>query len=164
MRKTKVMAVASGGGHWVQLRRMRPAWSGCKTTYVTTNAGYAKEVLEDLLDVNDEKPEFFTVVDANRWQKVKLLFQLVQLCTLLLKIRPDVIVTTGAAPGFFALRVGKLLGARTIWVDSIANAEELSLSGQKANSCADLYLTQWDHLAGSIDASKQRPEYSGSVI
>ena len=42
---------------------------------------------------------------------------------LLLRHRPDVIVTTGAAPGYFALRFGKLLGARTIWIDSMANAE-----------------------------------------
>lgn len=158
------MAVASGGGHWVQLRRMRPAWSDCHVSYVTTNPGYAKEVREDTLVQSAEVPGFYTVVDANRWQKFRLLKQLAQLCFLLLRIRPDVVVTTGAAPGFFALRVGKLLGARTVWVDSIANAEELSLSGQKANSCADLYLTQWPQLVGSIDAQKQRPGYSGSVI
>lgn len=164
VRKTKVMAVASGGGHWVQLRRMRPAWSDCVVSYVTTNAGYADEVLNDPLIQTDTQPGFFEVVDANRWQKARLLRQLFQLCILLLRIRPDVIVTTGAAPGFFALRFGKLLGARTVWVDSIANAEELSLSGAKANSCADLYLTQWPQLEGSIDKTRHRPKYCGSVI
>ena len=46
-----------------------------------------------------------------------------------MRLRPDVVITTGAAPGYFAVRIGKLLGARVVWVDSIANAEELSLSG-----------------------------------
>ena len=41
-----------------------------------------------------------------------------------------------------------MLGIRTVWVDSVANAEELSMSGQKAGGCVDLWLTQWPHLAG----------------
>jgi len=158
------MAIASGGGHWVQLRRMRSAWADRKVTYVTTNPGYESEVRNDEMVESRYAPQFFTVWDANRWQKFRLIVQLLQICMLLLRVRPHVIVTTGAAPGFFALRIGKLLGARTIWVDSIANAEELSLSGQKANSCADLYLTQWPKLAGSVDSARDRPGYSGSVI
>ena len=48
---------------------------------------------------------------------------------------------TGAAPGYFAIRIGKLLGARTLWIDSIANAEELSMGGQLVAEKADLVLT-----------------------
>ena len=62
-------------------------------------------------------------------------------------MRPDVVISTGAAPGYFALRLGKLFGARTIWVDSIANAEEMSLSGRLAQRYADLWLTQWPEVA-----------------
>ena len=43
-----------------------------------------------------------------------------------LRERPDVVVSTGAAPGYFALRFGRLFGARTLWLESIANVEELS--------------------------------------
>ena len=42
---------------------------------------------------------------------------------------------------------------------SIANAEELSLSGAKAGSCADLWLTQWPHLA-----REGGPRYLGNVL
>jgi hypothetical protein len=74
-------------------------------------------------------------------------------------MRPDVIVTTGAAPGYFAVRFGRLLGTRTVWVDSIANAEELSMSGRMAGKHASLWLTQWPHLAQGGG-----PEYRGSVL
>ena len=83
---------------------------------------------------------------------------------ILLRIRPDVVVTTGAAPGYFALRLGGLLGGRTIWVDSIANVEELSLSGQKAGQHCDLWLTQWEHLAKPVSTEGKGPEYKGSVV
>jgi hypothetical protein len=69
------------------------------------------------------------------------------------------VITTGAAPGYFAIRIGNLFGARTIWVDSIANGEELSLSGQKAGPHAALWLTQWAHLAKA-----EGPHYRGSVL
>ena len=77
----------------------------------------------------------------------------------MIKERPDVVVSTGAAPGYFGIRFGKLVGARTIWIDSIANAEELSLSGLKAGKHVDLWLTQWEHLA-----QQEGPHYHGNVF
>jgi UDP-N-acetylglucosamine:LPS N-acetylglucosamine transferase len=61
-------------------------------------------------------------------------------------LRPDVVVSTGAAPGYFALRFGRLFGARTLWIDSIANVEEVSLSGRRIAPYVDAALTQWKHL------------------
>ena len=34
------------------------------------------------------------------------------------------VISTGAAPGYFAMRFAKWLGRRTIWIDSIANVEQ----------------------------------------
>jgi hypothetical protein len=31
----RFMAVSSGGGHWIQLLRVSPAFSGCDITFVT---------------------------------------------------------------------------------------------------------------------------------
>jgi hypothetical protein len=70
-----------------------------------------------------------------------------------------VVISTGAAPGYFALRFGKRLGARTIWLDSIANVDELSLSGQRAGKYAGLWLTQWQHLA-----TPAGPHFAGAVL
>ena len=150
----RVMAIASGGGHWVQLRRMRAAWAGCEVIWVTTHPGYGRETEADGGDAR-----FYAVVDANRWEKVRLLRQLWQIFRIILRERPHVVVTTGAAPGYFALRLGRILGARTAWIDSIANAEELSLSGRKAGPHADLWLTQWPDLA-----RENGPQYRGAVL
>ena len=65
----------------------------------------------------------------------------------MLRFRPDAVITTGAAPGYVALRLAKLRGCRTVWLDSIANAEESSMSGRLAQPYADLWLTQWEDLA-----------------
>jgi UDP-N-acetylglucosamine:LPS N-acetylglucosamine transferase len=98
-------------------------------------------------------------VEANRWQKARLLRQAWQLVSILRRVRPDAIVTTGAAPGYLAIRLGRLFGARGCWIDSIANPEELSLSGQRVGPHADLWLTQWPELA-----RPDGPQYRGSVL
>lgn len=156
--RKKVLAIASSGGHWVELRRLRPVWDGCDVVYVTTSEARRKELNQDI-----PMPSFYVVVEASRWEKFKLVKQLLQITRILLKERPQVIISTGAALGYFALRIGKLLGAKTVWVDSIANAEELSLSGEKVGAYADLWLTQWEHLARKQEGEK-KPLYAGVVL
>lgn len=155
----RVLVVASAGGHWVQLMRLRPAWDGHFVTYVTTSGAFREEVERDAIARGQRKPGFFVVPEANRWQKLKLLRQLVGIVVIMLRIRPNTVITTGASPGYFALRLGSLIGARTAWVDSIANAEELSLSGERAGRHATLWLTQWPHLA-----RPEGPEFRGTVL
>ena len=64
-----------------------------------------------------------------------------------------------ALPGFIGLCLAKAMGKRMIWLDSIANAEQLSMSGRRIGAYADLWLTQWPHLAEA-----QGPEYAGQVL
>lgn len=156
---TRVLATASAGGHWVQLMRLRPAWAGLDVTYVSTDSGLEQPLRQQADQTGDHIAGFFVVQEANRWNKLRLLRQLLQLTRILVTVRPDVVISTGAAPGFFALRIGRLLGARTIWIDSIANADEISLSGKRIGPYADLWVTQWEHLA-----RPGGPVFLGSVI
>lgn len=146
----KVLAISSGGGHWVQLLRLRSAFTGSSVTYATVSECYRS-------DVGDS--DFRVIGDGNRWQKWKLLRSALSILWLLLRLHPNVVITTGAAPGYLACLFGKCLGARVIWVDSIANAQELSMSGRKAGCFVDLWLTQWPHLESATG-----PKYIGSVL
>ena len=148
--KKKILAIASGGGHWVQLLRMRPAFEGHDVVFVTVDAAYGEDLDGDRLLV---------VNDATRWNKLGLVRLALRLLMILLRERPAVIISTGAAPGFIALRLGKLLGARTIWLDSVANVERLSMSGENISRHADLCLTQWAHLERG-----DCPAYRGAVL
>ena len=157
--KPRVMAVASAGGHWIQLMRLRPAWAGLETIYVSTDAGLETVLRQDAERLKDPIGKFCSVTDANLKEKFRLLKQLSQLTWIMIRNRPDVVITTGAAPGYFAIRLGRLLGAKTIWVDSIANADEMSLSGQRLKAHADVWLTQWQHLE-----TPDGPKFMGAVI
>ena len=149
-RPKRVLAVAAGGGHWVQLMRISRVLLDHKVAYVTVSAAYRCDV---------KGAKLYSVVDATAWNKFKLLWQALQVLVIVLRERPEVIISTGAAPGYFAIRFGKLVGARTIWIDSIANVERLSMSGRKVQPYADLWLTQWQHL--TLDSG---PSYRGAVL
>lgn len=150
--RKRVLAIASGGGHWVQLLRLRPAFENSDVTYVTVKRAYESDV---------EGERFYVINDATRWNKFGLLKMAARIGMIILRTRPHVVVTTGAAPGFFAIRIGRLLGAKTMWLDSVANVEQLSLSGERVGAHADLWLTQWPHLAR---AESGGPMYRGSVL
>ena len=145
-----ILAISSGGGHWMQLLRLRPAWEGYTVVYASVNPEYRSDISPAL---------YYVIPDGNLHKKFALLKVLVRVLILVMKVRPVVIISTGAAPGFFALVFGKILGSKTVWIDSIANAEELSVSGRKIRLFADAWLTQWEHLAMSGG-----PDYHGSVL
>ncbi len=146
----KVLAVSSGGGHWVELLRLVPAFAEHSIHFVTVNETYVRDVAGH---------QFSVVRDATRWNPLGLLLVAWQIFSVVRRFKPDVVLSTGAAPGLLALAVGKLFGARTIWVDSIANVDELSRSGQLARHTADLWLTQWADLA-----DENGPEYAGKIL
>jgi UDP-N-acetylglucosamine:LPS N-acetylglucosamine transferase len=146
----RVLAVSSGGGHWVQLLRLKPALQDCDIAFATVSWQYRTEV---------PGHRFYVVRDATRWNKLALVLQALQIILILIRERPDVIISTGAAPGYFAMRLGKLLGGRTVWIDSIANVEQLSMTGQLVGRYADLWLTQWMHLA-----KPGGPYFMGAVL
>ena len=148
--KVKVLAVASSGGHWVQLMRLRPAFEGCEMVYVTSQSSPRENLGEAKL---------YRIIDANRWNKGRLAMLLPRLLWLLMKERPNVIISTGAAPGALAVIFGKFLGARTLWVDSIANAQTLSMSGRLVRKWATQTLSQWPDVA-----EREGVAYRGAVL
>ena len=150
-RRPRVLAIASGGGHWAQLLRLRPAFEGCDVSYASTIRGHADQVAPC---------RYFLVPEASRWSRLRAARCAGSVLWLLARVRPDVVVTVGALPGFFAVCFGKtVFRSRTIFMDSIANADELSMSGERSGRFADVWLTQWEHLARA-----DGPSYAGSVL
>ena len=145
-----ILAVSSGGGHWIQLLRLRPVWDTFPVVYASVDRAYRNDVYPN---------HYFVIPDGNRNTKAALLKMLCVCFILVVKIRPSVVISTGAAPGFFAVICGKIFGARTVWVDSIANAERLSLCGKAVRPFADLRLTQWKELS-----TPKGPYFHGSII
>ena len=149
-KRPKILAISSGGGHWIQMLRLRPAFAGARVTYATVS----RDAEDDVAGAG-----FYVFPDANRDRKVALIMQILKIAWIVFRVRPDVVITTGASCGYVAIRFARLLGSRTLFMDSIANAEKMSLSAQLAERHVNMLLTQWPHLA-----DPKGPQYHGSVI
>ena len=144
-----VLAVSSPGGHWQQLLQLSGSWEGRRAIYATA----------DESSLRAANVPGYVIPDGSRsrlWALVSITAKLLQI---VIRERPSVVISTGAAPGLIALACGRLLGARTVWVDSIANANRLSLSGRLARRIATLWLTQWPQLA-----RPNGPHYVGALL
>lgn len=145
----KVVLIASVGGHWVQLLRLKPAFLDHEMIYISTKSTFSDTV---------EDCKFYSIPDGNRKDKKLLVKSFYKVLKIIKKEKPDVIITTGAAPGLMGLLAGKLLGSKTVWIDSIANASQLSLSGKLASIFVSRVYTQWPELA------TDKIYYSGNVL
>ena len=105
----KVLVATSAGGHWVQMRRLLPAFEGCDLVF----AGVAER-----LDADLGPAPYARLRNVSRSDPLGFFVVAWQLARLVRRERPEVVVTTGAAPGLMALVVGKLLaGSRTVWIE-----------------------------------------------
>jgi UDP-N-acetylglucosamine:LPS N-acetylglucosamine transferase len=147
----RVLAIASGGGHWAELQRLYPVFGGFDVAFASVYSDYRADV---------PGHRFYSFRDVTRWDRFGFVILAFQLLRILLIERPRVVITTGSLPCCIMLIFAKyLFGAKTIWIDSIANVRELSSSGKLAGKFVDLWLTQWPAVSKNAG-----PEYWGAVL
>lgn len=151
-KKMKICLAASAGGHLTQLLKLAKSWNDYDAFFVTTS-----EVVQEKLS---NQGTVYVVGESNRQHPLKVFKVLIRCIRIILNEKPDVIISTGAAVGCITCVLGKIMGAKIIWVDSITNIEKLSLSGRLIRPIADLFLAQWQQLARQY----QNVKYAGRII
>lgn len=152
-KQIKVLLVSSSGGHLVQLSRIYEKLSAYDFVLMTT--AEKKQVPSALKEL-----PYTQLPEANQKTPLKVIGLGTLLYKEIIKIKPDVVISTGAAPGAISLLIAKLrVGSSCIWVDSLANTQQLSLSGRLVKRFCDLWLSQWEDVAEKTGAT-----YMGKVI
>jgi UDP-N-acetylglucosamine:LPS N-acetylglucosamine transferase len=137
--RMRICLAASAGGHLTQLLKLSDCWNDHEVFWVSTLGSAVQKI--------QKFGRFYIIGECNRehpWQVLRVLKNCIRI---ILKEKPDVIISAGAGPACLLCIVGKLLGAKIVWVDSIANVERLSLSGRIIRPLADLILSQWPEVA-----------------
>ena len=152
MKSVKICIAASAGGHLNQLLQLESVWQGHDVVCLSTS-----EMVRTRLELIGRT---HITRECNRNNLVRLTRVFFKCLKIAAKERPDVVISTGAAVGCIACYLCKMLGAKVIWLDSIANVRDLSMSGRMVRRIADLFLVQWPELA----ARYKNAEYVGTVI
>ena len=151
-RPVDVLLVCSAGGHVLQLHLLRSAWEGLSTAWVTHDKDDARSLL-----VGEQV--FFAYGPTNRSLK-NLARNLPLAWRLLRRTRPRVILTTGAAVAVPFAWIGRILGCRIVYVESLTRIETASLSARMVRPVADRLYVQWPELVTDLPGSR----YAGKVF
>ena len=149
----KICLACSPGGHLTQMQRLMPAFEGKEYFFVTHESDYSRHL---------KRAYFIGYKEGYIRERIAWLKTIFIALRILLKERPDVVISTGggeiAIPFCF---VGKLLGAKIIFIETIARITTRSAAGKLIYPLADLFLVQWETLLSKYG---KKAQYWGSVI
>ncbi|MFT4288906.1 PssD/Cps14F family polysaccharide biosynthesis glycosyltransferase [Nocardioides sp.] len=131
----KVLLIASTGGHLAQLVALRPAWQDHDRHWITFDKPDARGALADERVTWAYHPTTRNLPNAIR--NLGLAWRV------LLRDRPDVIVSSGAGVAFPFFVVARLLRIRTVYLEVFDRIELPTLTGKLCYPLADAFALQW---------------------
>ena len=134
----KICLVGSSGGHLTHMYMLKPFWKNHDRVWVT----FDKADAQSLLQGEKMYPCYFP---TNRNLK-NLLRNTVVAWKVLRKEKPDLIISTGAAVAVPFFYLGKLFGAKTVYVEVFDRIDKPTLSGKLVHPVADLFVVQWEEM------------------
>lgn len=149
---TKIALVCSSGGHLFEMYCIRRFWQTKDRFWISFPTDDAKTLLNN-------EDVFWAYFPTNR-NIVNLVRNLFLAFRLLRKNKPDVIISTGAGVAVPFIIMGRLLKIKSIYLESIARNQQLSLSAYLIYPFVDKLLVQWPELAGKY----RKAEYRGRII
>ena len=136
MNQPKVLFVGSSGGHLAQTISMRPWYKNHQRIWVTFNTPDAISALE-----NEKVFWMKHSPERKPWDLLKTLWAGIRLVP---KLKPDVVVSTGASLGTIFIAIARLLGIATVYVEVFDRIELKSMSGRICYHIADKFGVQWE--------------------
>jgi len=134
--RLKILLVCSSGGHLGQLNLLRDWWSRNDRAFVTFEGEDSRSLLSGERVYWAYHPTTRNIPNLLRNTLLSL--------RVLRRERPDVIVSNGAGvavPFFF---IGRLMGARTIFLEVFDRVDSASLTGRLVRPATSLLLLQWE--------------------
>ncbi len=134
----KICLVGSSGGHLTHLYMLKPFWEKEERFWVT----FDKEDAKSLLNGEVFYPAYYP---SNRSLKA-LLINTCRAVKILRKERPDLIVSSGAAPAIPFFYIGKIMGIKTVYIEVFDRIDKPTISGKVCYLAADRFIVQWEEM------------------
>lgn len=132
----KICLVGSSGGHLTHLYLLKDWWEKYDRFWVTFNKVDAVSLLK-------EEKKYWCYYPTNR-NYINLFRNTLLAIKLLFKERPDIIISTGAAPAIPFFYIGKLLGAKLIYIEVYDRIDIPTVTGKVVYPITDKFILQWE--------------------
>lgn len=130
--------MGSSGGHLTHLYMLKPFWENKKRFWVTFDKEDAKSILKD------EKmyPCYFPT-NRNLWNLIRNTILAIKI---LYKEKPDLIISSGAAVAVPFFYIGKLMGAKLIYIEVFDRIDKPTLTGKMVYPIVDKFIVEWEEM------------------
>lgn len=138
VKNLKVCLVGSSGGHLTHLYMLKPFWETKDRFWATFDKEDARSLLkgEKVYPVYYPSNRSIKALMINTWRALRILA----------KERPDLIISSGAASAVPFFWLGKLFGAKTIYIEVFDRIDAPTLAGKMCYPVADKFIVEWNEM------------------
>ena len=134
----KICLVGSSGGHLTHLYQLKKFWENKNRFWVTFDKEDARSILE-----NEKVYNCYYPTNRNLKNLIKNTFVAFKV---LRKEKPDIIISSGAAIAVPFFYVGKIFGAKTVYIEVFDRIDKPTLTGKLVYPVTDKFIVQWEEM------------------
>ena len=134
----KICFVGSSGGHLAHLYMLKPFWKNKERFWVTFDKEDARSLLKDekMYSVYYPSNRSIKALLINTWRALRILP----------KEKPDLIISSGAAPAIPFFWIGKLMGEKTVYIEVFDRIDAATIAGKLCYPVTDLFIVEWEEM------------------
>lgn len=145
----KVCITCSHGGHLTEILQIMDSFQGHETFFITYESVRSDSIKNK-----------YTIKNIGK-NPLKFLICLPTIFNVLRREKPDVVVSTGAEIAIPVFYIARLLGIRTIFIESVCRVSNLSMTGKLIYPASNVFLVQWEQL---LTKCGKKGQYWGRVL
>ena len=134
----KVCLVGSSGGHLTHLYMLEPFWKDKDRFWVTFDKEDARSLLK-----NENMYKCYYPTNRNVKNLIRNTFLAIKI---IMREKPDLIISSGAAVAVPFFYLGKLFGAKTIYIEVFDRIDAPTLTGKLVYPVTDKFIVQWEEM------------------
>jgi UDP-N-acetylglucosamine:LPS N-acetylglucosamine transferase len=137
-RELKICIACSPGGHMIQAKALASVYEKYNHFYFTFSCPVAKKL--------SKTSRIHTIPNIYKTNPISWITGAAASFYVVILERPDVIISTGASVVLFFCIFAKMLGAKLIFLESMAKVERPTLTARFLYPFTDLFIVQWPGL------------------
>ena len=134
----KIALVGSSGGHLTHLYLLKKFWENEDRFWVTFDKTDAKSILKE--------ERFYPCYHPTNRNVKNTIKNTILAFKILRKEKPDLIISSGAAVAVPFFWLGKLFGAKTVYIEIFDRIDKPTLTGKLVYPVTDKFIVQWEEL------------------
>ncbi len=134
-RPPRICFVSSSGGHWEQLKKLKPLADKYSGVFVTERTQF------------DAPPGKYFMMQTDlkdKWMPFKMLLNSAHALCIWIKERPDFVITTGTMVAYPFYLLAFLFHRKFIFIETFGRADMPTVAGRLMEKHSDLFIVQWE--------------------